>query len=239
MNLDALAIGAHPDDVEMGCGGTLALLVEEGYRVGILHLTSGERGTRGTVEERRREAREAGEILGASTVEFLDCGDGALRHGEAEEDALIEVFRRLRPELVFCTAPSDRHPDHGRAHALVNDVAYYAGLKRRSEGEPHRPGLVAAYLQHDPFVPDFIVDVTRVWERKQAALAAYASQLHTPDRERQEPVTKISSREFRDVIEARGRHYGTLVGAELGEPFRTGKPLRVTDPMAHVLPGLR
>ncbi|MGH9381502.1 MAG: bacillithiol biosynthesis deacetylase BshB1 [Thermoanaerobaculia bacterium] len=239
MRLDALAIGAHPDDVELGCGGTLALLVEKGYRVGILHLTSGERGTRGTVEERREEARHAGEILGAAAVELLDFGDGALRRGEAEEDALIEVFRRLRPELVLCAAPSDRHPDHGRAHRLVVDVAYYAGLRRRGEGEPHRPGLVAAYMQHDPFVPDFIVDVTAVWERKLAALAAYASQLHTPERQREEPETKVSSREFRNAIEARARHYGLLVGGEFGEPFVTGKPLRVTDPVAHVLPGPR
>lgn len=236
MKVDALAIGAHPDDVELGCGGTLALLARQGHPTGILHLTSGERGTRGTVEERRREARRAGDILGADVIEFLDFGDGALRGGEAEEDALIEVFRRLRPELVLCAAPADRHPDHGRAYRLIVDVAYYAGLARRGEGEPHRPGLVAAYMQHDPFVPDFIVDVTAVWEQKLEALAAYASQLHTQERQVGETETKVSSREFRDAIEARARHYGLTIGAEFGEPFWTGRPLRVTDPLAHVLP---
>lgn len=234
--LDVLAVGAHPDDAELGCGGTLALLVEQGHRAGILHLTSGERGTRGTVEQRRAEARRAGELLGVEVVEFLDTGDGGLRTGEAEEDAVIGVLRRLRPELVLAPTSSDRHPDHGRAHRLVTDAAFYSGLRHRGEGEPHRPGLVASYMQHDPFEPDFIVDVSAVWERKLEALTAYTSQLHVAGAGEEGPATKISSPEFSAMLEGRARHYGLLIGAAFGEPFRTRLPLRVTDPLAHLLP---
>ncbi len=145
--LEVLGIGAHPDDVELGCGGTLALLAGAGRRVGILHLTRGERGTRGSAAERRREAESAAAALGAVTVEFLDCGDGALRTGEAEEDALIAALRRLRPELVLGPTPHDRHPDHGRAHQLVHDGCFYAGLapaRRRATAPPGGRLLVHA-----------------------------------------------------------------------------------------------
>jgi len=128
--LDVLAIGAHPDDAELGCGGTLALLAQAGKRVGLLHLTAGEAGSRGTAESRRREAENAAAALGASELAFLDCGDGDLRRGTAEEDALIAELRRLRPELVLGPTPADRHPDHGRAHRLVADACFYAGLRR-------------------------------------------------------------------------------------------------------------
>jgi bacillithiol biosynthesis deacetylase BshB1 len=178
--LDVLAIGAHPDDAELGCGGTLALLARAGKRVGLLHLTGGEAGTRGSAGERRREAERSAEILGAVELAFLDCGDGALRRGEAEEDALIAELRRLRPELLFAPAPDDRHPDHGRAHRLVVDAAFYAGLRRRGSGTPHRPGGVFAYMQHDPFQPSFVVDVTSVWDVKERALDAYETQIHRP-----------------------------------------------------------
>ena len=162
--LDVLAIGAHPDDVELGCGGTLALLARRGKRVGIAHLTRGEAGTRGTVAERRREAERAAAALGAEELEFLDCGDGALRTGAAEEDALIDLLRRLRPELVLGPPPCDRHPDHGRACRLVEDACFYAGLASRGRGEPHRPAAVWSYMSHDSFEPDLVVDVGEVWE---------------------------------------------------------------------------
>lgn len=236
MKLDALAIGAHADDVELGCGGTVALLADLGRKVGILHLTRGEAGTRGTVEERRNEAEVAARALGAATVEFLDFGDGGLRTGQAEEDALIGVLRRLRPELVLGPAPSDRHPDHGRAHRLVADACYYSGLARRGDDEPHRPAAVFSYMQHDPFVPSFVVDVTATWERKLEALAAYQSQLHQQGQERDEPPTKVASEEFRRAVEGRARHYGLVVGAAYGEPFWSRLPLAVADPWG-ILPG--
>lgn len=243
MRLDVLAIGAHPDDVELGCGGTLALLAKAGRSVGILHLTRGEAGTRGTPEERREEAGRAGAALGASVVERLDCGDGGLRADRGEEDALIEVLRRYRPELVLGPSPRDRHPDHGRAHELVAAAAFYAGLARRGEGEPHRPAAVFHYMQHDPFDPAFVVDVSSTWEAKLAALAAYGSQLHQPGAQsgtqRAEPPTKVASPEFRLAMEGRARHYGLLIGAAYGEPFGSRLPLAVADPWTLLPGGLR
>ncbi len=236
MKLDVLAIGTHPDDVELGCGGTLGRLAGAGRKIGILHLTRGERGTRGTVAEREAEARAAAAALGAAAVDFLDCGDGAFRHTEVEEDALIAVLRRWRPEIVLGPTPEDRHPDHGRAHRLVREAAFYAGLVRRGAGEPHRPGAVFSYMQHHPFTPSFVVDVTAVWERKLAALAAYGSQLHQPGKERDEPLTKVASREFGLAVEGRARHFGQMINAELGEPFWSPLPLAVGDLMG-LLPG--
>jgi bacillithiol biosynthesis deacetylase BshB1 len=239
MKLDALAIGAHADDVELGCGGTVALLAGRGRKVGILHLTRGEAGTRGSAEERQDEAAVAARALGAATVEFLDFGDGGMRTGRAEEDALVGVLRRLRPELVLGPAASDRHPDHGRAHQLVADACYYSGLARRGEGEPHRPAAVFCYMQHDPFVPSFVVDVTVTWEAKLEALAAYESQLHQQGKERDEPPTKVASREFRGAVEGRARHYGLLIGARYGEPFWSRLPVAVPDPWMLLPGGLR
>ncbi len=234
--LDVLAVGAHPDDVELGCGGTVALLARAGRRVGLLHLTRGEAGTRGTTAERHAEAEAAAEALGAVELLFLDCGDGALRHGRVEEDALIEVLRRYRPEVILGPTPADRHPDHGRAHRLVADACFYSGLAARRAGElpPHRPGAVYSYMQHDPFEPAFVVDVTSVWEVKQRALDAYPSQIHPAGDEseadgRDEPITKVATADFRAAIEGRARHFGMLIGATYGEPFWSRLPLAVSD----------
>ena len=234
--LDVLAIGAHPDDAELGCGGTLALLAARGRRVGIAHLTRGEAGTRGTVEERRREAEQAAEALGAVALEVLDCGDGALRTGTAEEDAVIDLLRRLRPELVLGPPAVDRHPDHGRACRLVEAACFYAGLASRGAGAPHRPAAAWSYMGHDSFEPDLVVDVSAAWEAKTAALDAYRSQLHQLGADRREPATKVASPEFRLAMEGRARHFGLLIGAALGEPFASRLPLAVRDPLA-LLPG--
>lgn len=251
--VDLLAVGAHPDDVELACGGTVALAASRGRRVGLLHLTCGESGTRGTAALRRREAEAAAEALGAVALEILDCGDGSLRTGAAEEDQVIAVLRRLRPEVVLCPPPSDRHPDHGRAHRLVAAACYYSGLAARgtavSQGQTHRPGAVFHYMQHDSFEPDFVVDVTAHWETKLAALACYESQLYRPsessggqpseDRSSGDPPTKIASREFALAIEGRARHWGLLINAELGEPFGSRLPLAIHDPLDLVPGGLR
>jgi bacillithiol biosynthesis deacetylase BshB1 len=239
MKLDVLAIGAHPDDVELGCGGTVALLARQGRRVGILHLTRGERGTRGTAEERRAEAEAAAAALGAVELAFLDTGDGGLRTGPDEEDALIAVLRSFRPELVLGPTPSDRHPDHGRAHRLVEAACYYSGLANRGAGEAHRPAASFSYMQHDPFEPSFVVDVSSTWAVKGRALAAYRSQLYQgdePEEARGEPVTKVSTPEFARMVEGRARHFGALVGAEYGEPFLSRLPLAVGD-LFTILPG--
>ncbi|HVR07113.1 MAG TPA: bacillithiol biosynthesis deacetylase BshB1 [Thermoanaerobaculia bacterium] len=251
--LDVLAIGPHPDDVELACGGTLALAASQGRRVGILHLTRGERGTRGTAEQRLAEAERAAAALGAVELAFLDCGDGALRGGEPEEDAVIEVLRTWRPELVLGPPPHDRHPDHARGHQLVAAAAFYSGLQARGDRTmaAHRPAAVFSYMQHHSFEPSFVVDVTGAWEAKMAALAAYRSQLYQPDAAGGgvadkaagaagvapgPPATKVSSREFRLAVEGRARHFGQLIGAELGEPFWSPLPLAVRDLLA-LLPG--
>jgi bacillithiol biosynthesis deacetylase BshB1 len=260
--LDAVAIGAHPDDVELGCGGTVALLAAGGRRVGVIHLTRGEAGTRGTAAERRGEAERAAEALGAAALELLDCGDGGLRTGPAEEEALIAVLRRWRPELVLGPPPADRHPDHGRAHALVAAACFYAGLRARGAPDgapPHRPAAMFHYMQHDVFEPAFVVDVGGApWEAKRAALACYPSQLHPTVGGEADgggfggggesgeggeggqpgggPVTRVSTRGFALAVEGRARHFGELIGAELGEPFGSRQPLAVRDPFA-LLPG--
>lgn len=246
MKLDVLAIGAHPDDVELGCGGTVALLAAQGRKVGILHLTRGEAGTRGTPEQREDEARAAADALGAVRVDFLACGDGALRRGRVEEDEIIQLLREMRPDVVLSPTPDDRHPDHGRAHRLVADAAFYAGLTKRSpgRGEPFRPGVVLSYMQHDPFEPSFVVDVSTVWDQKLASLACYASQLHqgqdpTDEEDSEEAPTKVASREFSAAMEGRARHFGLMIGAEFGEPFWTKLPLSVRDPMSLVPGGIR
>ena len=236
MKLDVLAIGAHPDDVELACGGTVARLAAQGRTVGILHLTRGERGTRGTVREREAEARSAAAALGVAELAFLDCGDGAFRNGEAEEDALIEQLRAWRPEILLGPTPSDRHPDHGRAHRLVADAAFYSGLTHRCRGEAHRPGAVFSYMQHDPFEPAFIVDVSQVWDKKVAALAAYNSQLYRRDSKRADPMTKVSSHEYWLAVEGRARHFGQMINAAFGEPFWSRLPLAIPDVM-QLLPG--
>jgi bacillithiol biosynthesis deacetylase BshB1 len=238
MKLDVLAIGAHPDDVELGCGGTLALLARQGRRVGILHLTRGERGTRGTPEGRQAEAEQAAAALGAAAMDFLDCGDGGLRTGPAEEDSLIAKLREWAPDLVLAPTPHDRHPDHTRAHQLVEAACFYAGLRNRGTGTPHRPAALFAYMQHDPFDPSFIVDVTAVWEVKLESLRAYRSQLHQSDKDEKDgaPMTKVATPEFRLAVEGRARHFGLLIGAAFGEPFWSRLPLAVADPLA-LLPG--
>jgi N-acetylglucosamine malate deacetylase 1 len=246
MKLDVLAVGAHPDDVELGCGGTLARLAGEGRAVGILHLTRGERGTRGTAEERQAEAEAGAAALGAKAMDFLDCGDGGLRTGPAEEDSLIAKLRQWRPDLVLAPSPHDRHPDHTRAHQLVEAACFYAGLRHRGEGEPFRPAALFAYMQHDLFAPSFIVDVTASWEAKLASLRAYRSQLHQPERDGKDikdkrgtgeaPMTKVASPEFRLAIEGRARHFGLLIGAAFGEAFWSRGPLAAGD-LLSLLPG--
>jgi bacillithiol biosynthesis deacetylase BshB1 len=243
MKLDALAIGAHPDDVELGCGATVAQLAAAGRKVGIVHLTRGEAGTRGTPQQRQAEAERAAEALGAAELAFLDCGDAALRTGEPEEDALIALLRRWRPELVLGPTPVDRHPDHGRAHQLVAAACFYAGLAGRGAGEPFRPGAAFSYMQHDPFEPSFIVAVGEAaWRAKQRALDAYQSQLYQPERDGEadpggdEPITKVATRDFRLGVDGRARHFGQMVGATWGEPFWSPRPPVVSDPF-DLLPG--
>jgi bacillithiol biosynthesis deacetylase BshB1 len=233
--LDVLAFGAHPDDAELGCGALLARLAQAGQAVGICHLTHGENGTRGTAAVRREEAAEAARHLGATLVEHLDCGDGELRTGTAEEEAVIEILRRTRPTLVLAPPPRDRHPDHERAHRLVLDACFYAGLAKRAShlGPPHRPATLFWYMLHQTFEPALLIDVSSVWTRKMAALEAYASQFagrHSTSNEHA-PPTHISSSSFWAAIEGRARHYGQQIGVEFAEPLACRLPIALHDPV--------
>jgi bacillithiol biosynthesis deacetylase BshB1 len=226
--IDILFVGAHPDDIELSCGAMVAKSVRDGRRAGIVDLTSGEMGTRGTPATRKREARSAAKILGASFREQLDFHDGGLLTGREQELVLIDVIRRARPSLVFAPYPDDRHPDHSRAGRLVADAAFYAGLKQLDTGtRPHRPQAVVFFLQHYLHPPTFVVDVTAVWKTKMRAIAAFKSQFFDP--KSKEPQTVLSKPEFIEMIESRGRHFGAQIGARYGEAFVTKQPPRVDD----------
>lgn len=229
--VDVLAIGAHPDDLELSCGGTIASLVAGGKRVGMIDLTRGEMGTRGTAEVREREANRAAEILGAAFRLQLDFGDGGLRTGRAEELELIRVFRATSPSLIVAAYPDDRHPDHRRGGELVTDAWFYAGLRSLDVGLPaHRAQSVVYYLLNYPVTPTFIVDVTKHHETKRRAMLAFESQFHREGSD--EPMTMIAQKSFLEMIEGRARHFGAFIGAEFGEAFWSKTPPRVEDPIA-------
>ncbi len=228
MAVDVLAIAAHPDDVELTCGGTLARLKAGGYRFGIIDLTRGEMGTHGTAELRAVEARRAAEILGADFRESLDCGDGGLRRGREEELAVIDVIRREKPRLILTPYPDDRHPDHRRAGQLVTDAAFYAGLRKLETAYPaHRPQQTVYFPTFDPQPPAFVVDVTPYIDIRRAAMRAFESQFHKPGST--EPETVLSQKDFLDMIESRARQHGALIGVEFGEGFLSRRPPRVDD----------
>ena len=229
--VEILAVGAHPDDVELGCGGTLALLSRRGRRVGILDLTRGEAGTRGTPETRAAEAAESARILGALFRDGLDLGDGNLRTDRAAELEVIEVIRRRRPRLVFAPLPNDRHPDHVRASRLVTDAAFYAGLRSLDTGRPpHRPQQVVYFPSTFLAEPTFLVDVTETIETKLTAVRAFRSQFF--DASSMEPETFISSPEFLEGITARARAFGRLANVGAAEGFVSPRPPLLADPLA-------
>jgi bacillithiol biosynthesis deacetylase BshB1 len=230
MPVDVLAFGPHPDDVELAMGGTLLKLRTAGYTTGIVDLTRGETGTRGTSELRAREAEEATKLLGASVRRNLDLGDGKLEANMSAKRKVVEVIRELRPRLVFTNYPENNHPDHTASGPLVAEAAYLAGLAKLEAGEePHRPNRVLYYLVPHKVAPSFIVDVTPFHERKMAAVRAYASQLFAA--ESREPSTFVSQPGFLSRIEAIDRYYGALIDADFGEAFYLREAMRVDDPV--------
>ena len=231
MPVDVLAIAAHPDDVEMTCEGTLVRLKAAGKRFGIVDLTRGEMGTRGSDAIRHREAERAAEILGADFREALDFGDGGLSTSRDHEIALMDVIRREKPRIVFTSFPEDRHPDHARAGRLTTDAAFYAGLRKIETNHPaHRPQQTIYFSTGYVHEPDFVVDVTATMETRRAAIHAFTSQFHRE--ESQEPQTVISQANFLEMLEGRARHFGFLIGVEFGEGFLTKRPPRIDDPIA-------
>lgn len=223
MKLDILAFGAHPDDVELGCGATIAKEVANGKRVGVVDLTKGELGTRGTAETRFQEASDAANILGISIRENLGFADGFFVNDKTHQLEIIKMLRKYQPEIVLCNAIDDRHIDHGKGSKLVSDACFLSGLLKietQHEGkiqEKWRPKLVYHYIQWKPITPDFVVDVSDYIDTKMASVLAYKTQFYDPDSK--EPSTPISSKNFTDSIKYRARDLGRLIGAEYAEGF--------------------
>ncbi|HEU4333459.1 MAG TPA: bacillithiol biosynthesis deacetylase BshB1 [Candidatus Eisenbacteria bacterium] len=225
--LDLLAVGAHPDDVEISCGGTVALAAAQGLAAGILDLTRGDLSTNGTPEERAAEAEEAARILGARGRWNAGLPDGAIgAESPAHVAAVVSLLRALRPRILLTHFPRDRHPDHVAASALLDRAWYLAGLRRYEPGPaPFRPEARYHFASRVGFEPSFIVDVTGTWDAKRRSILAHATQVS-----RALPgarATPLNAGDFIERIEARARHYGSMIGVTYGEPFAATEPLGV------------
>lgn len=226
MKLDVLALSAHPDDTELCCGGTLAALVNQGEKVGVIDFTRGEMGTRGTPEQRLKEAENAADIIGLEVRENLGLPDSQLESNRMYQKKIIRKIRAYRPHICLVGAPTDRHPDHGNGTHLALDSIYFSGLakietsdKNGNPQERWRPSHTLHFMQDRPFKPDLVFDISDTFETKKKAILAFESQFNVQDT-KDEPETYISSEEFFEGIEARARHYGHLIGAKYGEPFQ-------------------
>lgn len=233
MKLDILAFGAHPDDVELGCSGTLAKEISLGKKVGVIDLTRGELGTRGSVEIRNSEAAKAGSILGISVRENLDLRDGFFQNDEESQLKVIQMIRKYQPEIVICNAIQDRHIDHGKGSKLVSDACFLSGLRRietEIEGVSQnawRPKVVYHYIQWETITPDFVVDVTGFMDKKVASILAYSSQFFDPNSK--EPESPITSKNFLDSVNYRAQDLGRLVGVDFAEGFTVERYLVVNS----------
>ena len=234
MKLDILAIAAHPDDVELSCSGTILRHIDMGHKVGLLDLTRGELGTRGTPEIRIVEANEAARIMGATVRENLGMADGFFTHSQENILAIAQVIRHYQPDIILANALNDRHPDHARAAKLTSDACFFAGLVRVEtirDGEVQQPWRVKnIYHYTQDFAPthvDFVVDITPYMEKKIECVQAFRSQFYDPNSTA--PETPISTKAFLDFLYGRARHYGRAIGAEFGEAFQTPRTPGVKD----------
>jgi len=233
MKLDILAFGAHPDDVELGCGGTLAKEISLGRKVGIIDLTQGELGTRGSVEIRKVESELATKTLGISVRENLYMRDGLFSNDETHQMQVIKMIRKYRPNIVLCNAIRDRHIDHGKGSKLVSDSCFLSGLTKIEtalDGENQdswRPNHVYHYIQWEHIEPDFVVDISGFVDKKTDSILAYASQFYSENS--QEPSTPIATKNFLESIHYRSRDLGRLVGVEFAEGFTVERYLAVNS----------
>lgn len=233
MELDTLAIAAHPDDVELCCSGTLSRRIKAGHKVGIVDMTQGELGTRGTAEIRLQEAEDSAKVLNVAIRENLKMDDGFFRNDREHQLRIVEAIRRYRPRLLLTNSVRDRHPDHGRAARLVAEAAFYAGLPKvelSGQGknlEAWRPQLLLHFIQDFYIKPDLVVDISEHFDKKMETIRCFRSQFHDP--ESYEPETPLSRSDFFDWIEARAREFGRPIGAEFGEGFVTERPIGVGD----------
>lgn len=227
MKIDILAFGAHPDDVELGCGGTVAKLISEGKTCVIVDLTKGELGTRGTDVTRKEEATEATKILGVSARENLGMKDGFLENSEEYQMQIVKMVRKYRPEIVFANAIDDRHPDHAKAAKLVSDACFLAGLRKietTHEGENQevwRPKQIFNYIQWKDIKPEFVIDISEHLDKKVEACMAFKTQFYDPTSK--EPVTPIATKDFAESITYRAQNLGRLSGVTFAEGFTTEK----------------
>ncbi len=233
MKVDILAFGVHPDDLELGCGGTLIAALAEGKKVAVVDLTRGELGTRGSAEIRTQEALNAAKVLGVDMRENLDMRDGFFQHDEENIRKIIVSIRKYQPTVVLCSAPEDRHPDHGRSSKLIADAAFLSGLRRietEYEGKVQdswRPANVFHYIQDRYLKPDFVYDISPYFEQKLKAVLCYTTQFNTTDNS--EPATYISNPDFIDVIKARALMFGKRIGVTFAEGYITQKMIGITS----------
>jgi len=236
MKLDILAIAVHPDDVELGCAGTLLMEKKNGKKTGVVDLTRGELGTRGTPELRAEEAARAAQILQLDVRENLGMADGFFRNDEAHQRHLIRAIRKYRPEIVLANALEDRHPDHGRAGHLISDACFLSGLRKvetvDNDGLPQehwRPKYIFHFIQDRYAHPSFVYDITPVFEDKLQSIRAYSSQFHSAGYTADEPQTYISTPEFLNAIIGRHQMYGKMIGTAYAEGFITEKMIGIRD----------
>jgi bacillithiol biosynthesis deacetylase BshB1 len=233
MKLDILAFGAHPDDVELGCGGTIAKEIQLGKKVGIIDLTRGELGTRGSAEIRDKEAAKAALILGVAVRENLQMRDGFFYNDEIHQLKIIEMIRKYQPEIVLCNAIDDRHIDHAKGSSLVSDACFLSGLRKietknnNNTQQAWRPKVVYHYIQWKNIEPDFVVDISGFEKKKVEAIMAYDSQFFNPDTN--EPVTPIATKNFLESFNYRAQDLGRLIGTDSAEGFTVERYLAVNS----------
>lgn len=230
MSLDILAFGAHPDDVELAASGTLIRAARGGSSTGVITLTRGEMGTRGTLKSRAAEFDAAAAVLGLAHHEMLSLPDGRLTPDEASRLLIVHEIREHTPRIILLPWPEDRHPDHGATSKMVQEAAFLSGLHKLDTGqEPHRPAELVYYMSSWEFEPSFIVDISDFIEEKRRAILAYKTQVFNADYAGTEPPTFIASEHFQELLFSRMAHYGHLIGKRYGEPFRIRGLLEVKD----------
>lgn len=233
MKFDILAFGVHPDDVELGCSGTLMASIQQGKKVGMIDLTRGELGTRGNAATRNAESEAAAKVMGLHARENLEMADGFFEHNRENVLKIVTVIRKYAPEIVICNAPEDRHPDHGRSAKLVADAAFLAGLRKIEttfEGKPQeawRPKYIFSYIQDRYLEPDFVFDISDFHARKMQAIQCYATQFYNPELD--EPSTYISSPEFLESVTARDMILGKRIGVKYAEGFISEKIIGIKN----------
>ncbi len=234
MKLDLLALGVHPDDVELSCSGTIFVEKKHGKKVGIVDLTQGELGTRGNAQTRKEEATNSAGILGVDVRENLEMADGFFRNEEETQRKIIKVLRKYRPEIILCNALEDRHPDHGRSAGLVNDAVFLSGLQKitttdnkSKEQEAWRPKYIFHYIQDRYLEPNFVIDVSDVFDKKIEAIGAFSTQFFNPKLSESGPQTYISSPEFLESVINRAKMFGKMIGVKYAEGFISKKMVGV------------